>query len=187
MTIDLPAVHEAAATAFSERVGGIASEQWDNGTPCAEWSVRELATHVASGNLWVAELVAGKSIADVGDRLDGDVLGDRPTDAVAASCRAAVDAFNADGAMDAPCAVSYGPVPGSIYCGHRIVDLVGHAWDLATATGQSTDLDPALVAACIEIIEPQYEMLAGSGAFGAPTDPGSAAEPQTRLLAMMGR
>lgn len=187
MDVDLSAVHAAAASAFRRVAAGVGPGQWDADTPCDGWSVRELVNHVASGNLWVGELVAGKSIAEVGDRLEGDLLGDAPVEITAASCVVAVDAFNGDGAMDAPCAVSYGPVPGSVYCGHRIVDLVGHGWDLATATGQPTDIDPALVSACIEILEPQLEMLAGSGMFGEPSDPGASVPPQARLLAMLGR
>ena len=52
--------------------------------------------------------------------------------------------FAAPGALDAPCAVSYGPVPGSVYAGHRFLDVLIHGWDLAKATGQNTNLAPEL-------------------------------------------
>lgn len=187
MTTGLPAVHASTAAAFADRVGRVGPSQWGNATPCEGWTVRDLVNHVVSGNHWVGELVAGRTIDEVGDRLDGDVLGDDPAGAAAESSRIATEAFAAPGAMDAPCAVSYGPVPGSVYCGHRIIDQVGHAWDLATATGQDTTLPADHVAACIEIVLPQFELLAGSGAFGNASDPGDSADPQRRLLSMLGR
>src|SRR2546430_4369451 len=48
----------------------------------------------------------------------------------------------------------------------RFIDVVVHGWDVAKATGQDTTLDPELVEACWAVIEPQKEMLLGSGAFG---------------------
>ena len=74
----------------------------------------------------------------------------------------AAAAFRAPGAMEAPCAVSYGPVPGEVYCGHRFLDVLIHGWDVASSTGQDTTLEPELVEACFEVIEPQLDMLVGS-------------------------
>ncbi len=95
--------------------------------------------------------------------------------------------FHQPGALAAPCAVSYGPVPGSVYAGHRFIDVLIHGWDLATAAGQDTALDDDLVEACRQIAEPQIDMLRASGAFAdnGPTPPEASA--QTRLLAMFGR
>jgi uncharacterized protein (TIGR03086 family) len=96
-------------------------------------------------------------------------------------------AFKEAGAMDRPVAVSYGPVPGSVYAGHRLIDVLVHGWDLAKGTGQDATLDPELVDACWEVVEPQLDMLAGSGAFGTTVEVGPDASPQTRLLAALGR
>ena len=89
--------------------------------------------------------------------------------------------------MDGPCGVSYGPVPGSIYCGHRFIDVLVHGWDLAVATGGDTELPDELVEVCIEVVLPQLEMLAGSAMFGGAHDPGADVAPQTRLLTLVGR
>ncbi len=98
--------------------------------------------------------------------LDGDLLGDDPLAAYDASAAAAAAVFRAPGAMDAPCAVSYGPVPGSIYCGHRFLDVLIHGWDIARSTGQDTSLPPDLVDACWEMLEPQLEQLRPAALFG---------------------
>jgi uncharacterized protein (TIGR03086 family) len=113
--------------------------------------------------------------------------GDGPArSAPAKNCRAAA-AFRAAGAMDAPCAVSYGPVPGSVYCGHRFLDVLVHGWDVAKSTGQDTTLDPALVEALWVVVEPQLDMLAGSGAFGTKVEAPAGADRQTQLLEALGR
>lgn len=183
---DITALHRRALDATGAIVAGIGPEQWGSATPCEGWDVRALANHVVSGNLWAAELAAGRSIDEVGDRLDGDVLGADPAGTYQASAEAAASAFEAPGALDAPCAVSYGPVPGSVYAGHRFVDVLIHGWDLATATGQDTRLDPELVDGCWAVLAPQLDMLQASGMFGTAHDP-AGSSPQDRLLAELGR
>jgi uncharacterized protein (TIGR03086 family) len=89
--------------------------------------------------------------------------------------------------MEAPSAVSYGPVPGSVYCGHRLIDVLIHGWDIAKSTGQSTALPADLVDACWAVVEPQKEMLTASGAFGTTVEVDDDADAQTRLLAVLGR
>ena len=81
---------------------------------------------------------------------------------------------------------SYGPVPGEIYCGHRLIDVLVHGWDVAIGTGQDPQLRPDLVAACLEVVEPQAAMLAGTGAFHTDVEIPEV-PPQTRLLAFLGR
>ncbi len=184
---DLADLHDRALAATGRIVAGVGADQWGDETPCAGWDVRTLVNHVVSGNLWAAALGGGATIPEVGDRLDGDVLGDDPSGAYDASVAPVSEVFHRPGAMDAPCAVSYGPVPGSVYAGHRFMDVLVHGWDVAAATGQGTTLDDDLVAGCLAVAEPQAGMLRGSGMFGAEVDAPAGADPQTRLLALMGR
>ena len=149
--------------------------------------MRALVNHVVAGNLWAAELAAGGTIEGVGDRPDGDVLGPDPAGSYDASAKAAAAVFRRPGALDAPCAVSYGPVPGSVYAGHRFLDVFIHGWDLAAATGQDTALDAGLMQACREVIEPQLEAFRGAGALAGPLPVPAGASDQTRFLAMLGR
>jgi uncharacterized protein (TIGR03086 family) len=185
--VDLAEVHAQALDATRPAVAGVGADQWGSATPCDGWDVRALLNHVTSGNFWVEPLVAGQSIDDVGDRLDGDLLGTDPVAAYDASAAEAAAAFRGPGAMDAPVAVSYGPVPGSVYCGHRFIDVLIHGWDLARATGQDTTLPSDLVEACFEVVEPQRQLLEGSGMFGTVQRVGDDADRQTQLLAILGR
>ena len=184
---DIARLHQRALDGTGSVVAAIARDQWNAATPCEGWDVRMLLNHLVAGNLWAAELGAGATIEEVGDRLDGDLLKDDPVEAYEASATLAAATFEAPGALDAPCAVSYGPVPGFIYCGHRFVDVLIHGWDLAVATSQDTTLDPELVAAAYELLQDQVDMVRASGMFGndlsVPADAGA----QTRLLAFIGR
>jgi uncharacterized protein (TIGR03086 family) len=83
--------------------------------------------------------------------------------------------------------VSYGPVPGSVYAGHRFIDVFIHGRDLAAATGQDTTLDAGLMQACRDVLEPQLELFHGARAFAAPRPVPPGATGQTRFLAMLGR
>ena len=179
----LPDIHRDALAATGRIVANIKPDQLHDATPCDEYDVAGLLNHLISGNFWVAPLVEGKTIGAVGSSLDRDYAPDE----YPASADAAERALSSDGAMERPVAVSYGPVPGEVYAGHRFIDVFIHGWDLATATGQDTKLDPELVEACWTVINPQMELLAGSGMFGSRVDVPDTADPQTRLLAALGR
>jgi uncharacterized protein (TIGR03086 family) len=180
-------LHRRALASTRSFVSGIAAEQWSDPTPCDGWDVRALVNHIVAGNLWAAELASGHSIDEVGGRLDGDVLGDAPLQAYDRSAEMAAAAFEATGALEAPYAVSYGPVPGSVYAGHRFIDVLIHGWDIAVATGQPSALDPQLVEACRQVIAPQLQVLQASGMFGSPAAGGADSDPQAQLLRSLGR
>ena len=179
--------HTLALESTGRIVAAIPADRWQAATPCPGWDVCGLVNHLVSGNLWAAAIGAGATIEGVGDRLDGDLLGTDPAGAYTASANAASAVFYRPGALDAPCAVSYGPVAGSAYAGHRFIDVLIHGWDLATATGQDATLDPELVEACRKVAEPQIEWLRASGGFAEGVPVSAEASAQTRLLAILGR
>jgi len=185
--LDLPELHDEALASTRHYVVGVRPDQWSSPSPNEGWDVRELVNHIVGGNFWAGELARGKTIEEVGDRLDGDVLGDDPIDAYDQSSGAASAAFHMPGAMDAACAVSYGPVPGSVYLGHRYIDVLIHGWDVAQSTGQDTTLPAELVEACWAILEPQLDLIVGSGAFGSDHTVPAGADRQAALLAVLGR
>jgi uncharacterized protein (TIGR03086 family) len=187
MTVDITGVHDRALDYCGQIVSRLRPGQMGLPTPCEGWDVRTLVNHVVSGNYWAAELASGNTIEGVGDRFDGDVAGDDWAGRYADSAKAASAAFRAPGALDALCAVSYGPVPGRVYAGHRFIDVLIHGWDLAKASGQDTTMPPDLVAACIEVVDPQLPMLESSGMFGNRVGVPDGADEQTKLLAMLGR
>jgi uncharacterized protein (TIGR03086 family) len=149
--------------------------------------VRALVNHLVTGHYWAAELSRGKTIADVGDALDGDVLGADPLVAYDAALAQAQAGFSRPGALEATCELSYGDVQVAVYCSHRILDTFIHGWDLARATRQDDTLDPELVRIAYAMFEPHAADLQATGAFGTPVPVAEDTDLQTRLLAMLGR
>jgi Mycothiol maleylpyruvate isomerase N-terminal domain len=98
--MDIPAMFGRAVAEFDARVAQIGDDQWQAATPDEDWMVRDLVNHLVGEDLWAPPLLAGSTIAEVGDRFEGDVLGSEPKAAWAAASAAAVRAVQADGAMD---------------------------------------------------------------------------------------
>jgi uncharacterized protein (TIGR03086 family) len=168
-------------------LNAVASGHWHDPTPCTEWDLKQLANHIIGENLWAAELFQAKTIAEVGTRLDGDLAGDDPAAAYAASVTAASAAVSAPGAMDATCHLSFGDFSGSDYAAQLLLDTLVHGWDVAKASGQDTHLDQGLVAACLPVATELTTQFRSAGVFGHDLPVAADADAQTRLLAMLGR
>lgn len=184
---DLVSLHRLAGEWFELVAAQIPGDGWDRPTPCPEWDVRDLVNHVVSENLWVVPLMEGKTVDEVGDIYEGDMLGDHPVGAYAHSFEAADQAISEPGAIGRSVTVSYGTVPAEKFVGHRFVDLVVHGWDLAAAIGADRTLEAGLAAATWAEVEPQIEFLGSSSLFGEPERLGDDATTQDRILAATGR
>jgi uncharacterized protein (TIGR03086 family) len=172
---------------FGARVHAIGAHQWHAPTPCTDWDVRELVAHLVVEQLWVGAMLEGETVADVGDRFDGDQLGDDPVGAWDRAVGTAVAAFGAPGALDRTVHLSYGDAPALHYGREMAVDATVHTWDLARAIGADEHLDPDLVAVAREVVEANFDALAQSGLFAPPIDVAPDVDPQTALLARLGR
>ncbi len=184
---DVRDLFRRGTASFGERVHAIRDDQWRAPTPCSEWDVHALVDHLVNELRWVPPLLAGSTIAEVGDRFDGDLLGDDPKAAWDEAAGDAVEAVQAEGAMDRTVHLSFGDFPGHDYTRQLFADLLIHGWDLASAIGADDRLDPALVDACaawFALVEDGYR---GAGAIGPRADVAPDADAQARLLAAFGR
>ena len=185
--MDIPAMFVRAVAEFDARVGQIGDHQWQAPTPDEDWSVRDLVNHLAGEDLWAPPLLAGSTIAELGDRFEGDVLGAEPKAAWTAASAAAVQAVEAHGAMDRIVHLSFGDLPGSEYTLQLFADHLIHAWDLARAIGADEGLDEELVASCATWFKAVEEAYRSAGVIAAPASAPGDADPQTLLLARFGR
>lgn len=185
--MDLLQAHRRAMNEFDTRMGRIGDDQWNRPTPCTEWNVRDLVNHLVSEQRWAPHLLAGDTLDAVGDRYDGDQLGTDPITAWDESARAARRAWNEPGATTGEVNVSFGVIPAEDYGWQMTLDLAVHAWDLARGIGDDETLDPDLVEILHTVFAPQMEALRGSGVFAPPQPVAEDADPQARLLAMLGR
>lgn len=178
---------ERALEGLARRWSEIRPTEWEASTPCTEWDVRALLNHIVAELLWVPPLLAGVTIAEVGDRFAGDVLGPGPKEAASVASRAAVRAAAEDGALERTVHLSSGDVPGSEYLSQITSDVVVHTWDLARAVGADEHLDDALVADVESFLAPRVGEWRSSDAFGPPLEVPAGADRQTRLLGHTGR
>jgi uncharacterized protein (TIGR03086 family) len=177
---------QRALDRYGQLVHAVRGDQWHDGTPCTEWDVRMLVNHLVYENLWMPPLLDGKTIADLGDSFEGDLLGENPRDAwdeAAAQVSPAVEAVQ----LDRPVHLSYGVVPAEHYIFELFTDLTIHGWDLARAIGADETLDPESVELLIAHYKPREDALKASGLFGSKITPPPGSDRQTELLAVFGR
>ena len=184
---DVVGLYRRAVEEFGARLRTVSAEQWSAPTPASEWDVRALVNHVLNENQWVPPLLEGLTIAEVGDRFEGDQLGDEPYSAWTDVAVAAIAASQADDVPVRPVHVSFGDITGEDYLAQVTTDHVIHAWDLARATGGDEHLDPELVDFAYGYIAPQVELWRGAGAFGPAIKAPAGADRQAELLALTGR
>jgi uncharacterized protein (TIGR03086 family) len=179
--VDPLIAHQRAQDAFVEVLANVQPEQFGAPTPCSEWTIRDLIEHVVGGNEHVG-IWSGST----------DEPPARPDDIVAAhraAAAAAHEVFARPDGMSTMFKLPFGEIPGQIFIGMRTSDVLTHAWDLAAATGQSTDLDPELAAEQLASVRafvgPQFR---GPGRpFGDEQRCSSERSPADQLAAFLGR
>ena len=183
----IPEFYARAADKFDGHVSAIADHQWDNDTPCSEWSVRDLLNHMVYENLWVPPLMEGQTVAEIGDRFEGDQLGNDPKKAWRDSLGAARTAITSPEALEGTVQLSRGETPAVQYAFELLIDMAVHGWDLARGIGADDRIYPDIAEFLYERLQPAEEMLAASGAFGTKVPVPDDADAQTKLLGLLGR
>jgi uncharacterized protein (TIGR03086 family) len=183
--MDQETAYRRTVEGWAARVAAVRPEQWTLPTPCEDWDVRALVNHVVGEDVWTEPLMRGSTMEEVGDRFEGDLLGDDPQ---AAAGTAATDAISVV-AETLPTAgkvhLSYGEEDMAEYVAQLTADHLIHGWDLAVATGGTSELDDDLVEAVAEWFAEREEMYRSAGAIGERVE--AASDAQSQLLARFGR
>lgn len=179
--MDALIAHQRAQDAFAGVLANVTPEQLGLSTPCSEWTVADLVEHVLYGNEHVGQWAG--VYEQPPDRPDGLIEAHRAGAAAAQAVFARPDGMTA--LFDLP----FGQLPGGVFVGMRSTDVLSHAWDLAVATGQPTDLEPdlatQLLATARERLTPEIR---GPGKFFGEERPCPADRPPAdRLAAFLGR
>jgi uncharacterized protein (TIGR03086 family) len=162
--------------------------QLDASTPCASWDVRTLLNHVVGGTHHFARSMRGEAApgGEAPDFAAGDfvaVFDDGAAQAVAA--------FAAPGAAEQMVTLPFGTLPGAAFMSIAATDSFAHGWDLARATGQSSDLDPKLAALLLEnakgFLPDALRGPDGTAPFGPRADAPASATAADELAAFLGR
>lgn len=160
-------------------VAGITTDQLDNPTPCAEFTVRGVLEHMIGGATAFAAAYRGEEPAepDLREPLEsfGPVLGDL------------VAAIRAPGALDRTVQAPFGEVPGDTFARFVVLDGLVHGWDLATATGQAYEPPEELVAAATAFARQAIDPLRDGQTFADAVEPAVGASPIEGLANYTGR
>ncbi|OOC54068.1 MULTISPECIES: TIGR03086 family metal-binding protein [Nocardiopsis] len=178
-------LHGTAMGEFDRRVREIRLTDWALPTPCADWDVHDLVNHLTTEQLWVPTLLGGARVEEVGDRFEGDNLGEEPITTWEVASREARTAWLAPSSLESTVHLSFGDAPAELYLWQMTFDLTVHAWDLARALGVDETLDP-------DLVKEVHTWASGQGfgpgpMFDAPVEVGPHAGVQDRLIALTGR
>ncbi|MFI6761863.1 TIGR03086 family metal-binding protein [Micromonospora sp. NPDC050417] len=180
----------SALDQVGEVLAGVGDEQQDLPTPCRSWTVAQLGDHMVH-DLLQFTLAATGGTPDWSEP-SPPVAGDR----AAAFRKGAADLLDAwrkagdlTGTMTLP---GMGEVPARFPLDQQTAEFAVHAWDLARATGQSTDLDPQVGQASLDWIQrtlqPHFRAKEiDGGAFGPEVPIADDAPLYDRLAAFAGR
>lgn len=184
-TMDLNTLYHRTVECWAARVNAVTDEQWEDPTPCAAWTVRDLVNHVVGEDRWTLPLMEGQTVEDVGSRLSGDLLGADPISSALEAAKEAVSVVAERLPRSGTVHLSYGEEKVEEYVRQLAADHLVHSWDLAVATGGDDRLDPHLVAEVADWFVAREDVYRSSGAIGPRV--ASTGEAQPDLLAAFGR
>jgi uncharacterized protein (TIGR03086 family) len=166
-------------------------EHYANATPDTEWTVHDLIGHMFYELSWVPDILEGKTIAEVGSKYDGDLIGDDDqVSGLAVRWQDEVDRAEtavSEADPDETAHLSFGDLTNDDYLAQAGTDQLIHAWDLGKAIGVTVTFDKALAAQAYEQLVPQQQILRDSGLFGEAIAVAQDADVQTKLLGLTGR
>ncbi len=192
-----PEVFVLADRTLQGVVAQIRDEQWGmvmpadfatSAAPDRPIALREVINYHAYDDAWVPDMLAGRTMDEVGkEAFQGDLLGDDPKGNFAAIVDKACAAARGLDDLDRTVHCSFGDFPAREYL-WQINSFRGlRAHDIAKAIGTDTRLPAALVQGLWEELEPHAEEWRAIGVFGPKVDVAADAPLQDRLLALTGR
>jgi uncharacterized protein (TIGR03086 family) len=182
-----------ADEALKAVVDKIRADQWDQPVPDEMTprkpgsTLRTVIGYHAYDDAWVPDVLAGRTKEEVGDKYDGDLLGDHPKLNFASIVESAVIAVRAFAEPERVVHLSYGDYPAREYLKH-ITSFRGlRAYDLAKFIGADTTLPDDLVQGLWDEIAPSAEEWRQIGVYGPAVAVPADAPLQDRLLGLTGR
>ena len=163
-----------------EVIGNVRADQYDDPTPCPEWTVRELLGHTIG-------VVAGLGAAAAGATPTEFALGTDPGAQFQDAAAITLAAWRTPGVLDKIVDAGPGPMPGRVLAGINLLDTATHTWDIATATGQPAKLPDGVAEAALEASRATISPEIRPGRFGPELPAPTAAGPTEQLVAFLGR
>ena len=184
--------HDATAVRASIAVvDHVKATDLTNATPCANWNLRDLLTHMAAQHRGFAAAARGNG-ADL-EAWANLPLGADPVGEYRDAAEEVLAAFAEEGVVHRHFAIpevnADAEFPGDIAVAMHTVDYLVHAWDVARAIGVEFEADMAAVIATAPLVAriPDDASRLEPGAAFAPALPTEGANEFDTMLAALGR
>lgn len=185
------AFYQTCLQQATDIVRQVQGDQLANETPDDEWTVRDLANHMLYEVIWVPDMLAGKTIAEVGDKYEGDlfeaVVPNAQTNLIAAwdaaseAAERAVDDCNIEDTAH----LSYADTTVGSYLMQTGGDILVHAWDLAKSIGAPITFNEDVAELMWDRVKNRD--MSGSGLFKPSLEYDDSDSAQNKILAHFGR
>ncbi|BEP14287.1 hypothetical protein acdb102_25980 [Acidothermaceae bacterium B102] len=191
-----PEVFALADRAIDAVVAQIADDQWAMAMPESfrtrvldhTPTLREIVNYHAYDDAWIPDVLAGRTMAEVGvEAHKGDLLGDNPQAAFRAIVDRAVAAAEALDDLSRMVHLSYGDYTAGQYLWQANYFRGTRAYDLARVIGVEPALPDALVQGLWDELVPVADEWRAIGVMGAEVPVSADAPLLDRLLGLTGR
>ncbi|MFE1880643.1 TIGR03086 family metal-binding protein [Streptomyces diastatochromogenes] len=187
MTTDPRPLYTRATAQAAALIRTVRPEQLTGPTPCTEFDVRTLLSHIVGGTRRIALVGEGGDGQTVPLFVD-DVDGDRWAAAYDEVRPRVLKAWAGDDRMTSPVRVPWGEIPGRAALSAYVMEIVTHTWDLSEAVGRPLPLDPELAEFSLAAA---HDALPEGPRDGRPFEPAlpaaEGADSYERLAAWLGR
>ncbi|MET9609864.1 TIGR03086 family metal-binding protein [Streptomyces sp. NPDC006512] len=184
-----PRTDLAAAVELAGRtLAAVRPDRYDAPTPCEEFDVRRLLSHLVAVVRRISVIGRGEDPFSVPSFAD-EIADGAWAAAWVPGAREVAEVWADPGVLGRQLRLPMGVLPGAAAAAVYTHELTVHTWDLATATGQDPDWDPALIERVIGVVRRALPAEARGGpipfAEVVAVDPGAPAI--DRLVAWAGR
>jgi uncharacterized protein (TIGR03086 family) len=155
-----------------QALGTVDDDNLDNPTPCSDWTVRQLADHVAAGPARFVQMAKGEEV-------DWSAAPDVAAGEWRTTFRSGADELLA--------AMRGLPEDQQAQAGFQVAEYALHSWDLVRGTGASMDLDDSIAETGLAAMQGGLTDENRQGAFGSEVPVPDDASAYEKLAAFSGR
>lgn len=181
----------ASNLALLTSIKQIGADQWELDMPPGlsrrPTKLGDAVRYHAYDDAWVPDVLDGKTKEEVGDRYEGLLASPDILKEYEEYNARACDAVRNFDDLTRMTHLSYGDFPARDYLQHIISFRAFRAYDIAKMIGADTTMDPELVTALTDEFAPVIEEYRHMGVFPPALPVSQDADPQAKLLAMVGR
>ena len=166
-----------AVGVFGARLAEVSDAHLDAPTPCTDWAVADLLSHVFE--------VQTRTPSALGASMD--LAAPRTAEGWELLIGQAEQVLAAPGRLGETVMSGFGEMPAAAMLSVATADCLTHTWDLSRALGVDHGVPDDAASAALEFMRPLDELLRGPGMLAAKIAPPDGADAATQLACFAGR